>query len=108
MKSLDKLKELTYLDWLYPTNLFVNRDQVIENAAYKRRLDYDSACFMWDSATKLVSDKDLEIDKLKELNAELIKSLEKIANQDYRGNRSTESVIAYNTLVNAKKTTELE
>jgi len=44
--------------------------------------------------------------KIKELKAErerLRTALEKIANTDYRGNRSTESVIAFNALNQKEK-----
>ena len=60
MKSLEQLKEDAYLEWLYPTYLFVNRDQVIENGAYKRRLDYDAGCAMWDAAIKALANQKIE------------------------------------------------
>lgn len=48
-----------------------------------------------------------ELEQVKKDKAEAVKALEEIANQDYRGNRSRESVIAYKALKTIRGRDEL-
>ena len=70
-------------------------EQLRNDAQSLREVGWFNRAIMMDSAAN-------EIQKLNERIKRLEEDLSRIANQDYRGNRSTESQIAFDALKEAK------